>query len=262
MNNQELRNFLQRLINERKSRRAGGAGPPSNLNVFNNNQLNQAIANLNEALAEIGTHIGRTDKRLRHNKRPYKRPRTRRERIEPRLAQTRKLIKEMEENKRWGSQIGLAARRIYERKLRRMAAKKWPVRKSRFFLHESNNSSNANNLRVTGREGATHRGVRQAIIRGQSIEARNLSRKLEARPLSPKTAIARMRENMRNQYRRTGFGQESGTEAAQPRQKRSYSSGSSSRNSKTPSPNSSMGSKSASAGSAASNARKNNNQNK
>jgi hypothetical protein len=143
-----------------------------------------------------------------------------------------------------------------------MAPKKWPVRKSRFFLHESNNSSNANNLRVTGREGATHRGVRQAIIRGQSIVARNLSRKLEARPLSPKTAIARMRENMRNQYRRTGFGHESGTEAAQPRQKLSYSSGSSSRNSKTPSPNSSQSNKSASAGSAASTARKNNNKNK
>lgn len=262
MNNQELRNFLQRLRNERNSRRAGGAGPPSNLNAFNNNQLNQAIANLNAALAEIGTHIGRNSPRRRHKKRPYKPTRTLRSRIEPRLAQTRKLIKEMEENKRWGSQVGYHAKRIYERKLRRMAPKKWPVRKSRFFLHESNNSSNANNLRVTGREGATHRGVRQAIIRGQSIVARNLSRKLEARPLSPKTAIARMRENMRNQYRRTGFGHESGTEAANPRQKMSYSSGSSSRNSKTPSPNSSQSNKSASAGSAASTGRKNNNKNK
>jgi len=258
-----LRNYLARLISERNSRRAGGAGPPSNLNAFNNNQLNQAIENLQVALAEIGTHIGRNDPRRRHSKRTYKTPRTHGSRIEKRLQQRRKVIKNMEENKRWGSKVGLAAQRIYARKLRRMVPKKWPTRLSRMLptVTRRSNNSNSNNLKVTGQGGATWRQLAEAIENNNEQNAERLRRRLRATPRSPRTAAATVREAQRY-VNGMGFGQESGTEAPNPRQKTAYSSGSSSRNSKTPSPSSSARSKNASPGSAVSTGRKNNSLNK
>jgi hypothetical protein len=101
--NRNLRNYLARLINERNTRRAGGAGPETNISVLPNEILNRAIENLQAALAEIGTHIGRNSPRRRHKPRPYTRPRTHGSRIEKRLQQRKKVIKNMEENKRWGS---------------------------------------------------------------------------------------------------------------------------------------------------------------
>lgn len=246
------RNYLERLRRERNARAGGGAGPVSNLSELTNAQLLQAIANLEEALGEIG--------RRRNRKRPYKTPRTHRSRIEKRLEKQRKIIKNMEENKRWGSKVGLSVKRIYARKLKKMAPKKWPVRKSRTFSY-SLNSSNANNLRVTGREGASFRRILEAVQRHNEPAIALLRERMLAKPKSPRTAASTLREDQRFQNA-AGFGQESGTEAASPRQKRAYSSGSSSRNSKTPSPAASQSNKSASAGSAASTGRKNNINNK
>jgi glucan phosphoethanolaminetransferase (alkaline phosphatase superfamily) len=157
--------------------------------------------------------------------------------------------------------VGLAAQRIYARKLRRMTPKKWPARKSRMTRGPAGNNSNANNLKAFGEGGATHTQFMNAINANNAQMAEYLRTRLAARPRSPRTAVAVLRESQRYENM-TGFGYESGTGPPNARHKVSSSSGSSSRNSKTPSPSSSTRSRNASPGSAVSTGRKNNSLNK